>query len=301
MRCGFWYQRRELINQMRWRGAALLPTWVFVCRTCNDTPNEQERAVVWPADPVPVQLALPEDFSVANSVMGLALPQQETVLMGLVDLVTYMTTTDGDYMAEANPEVFSQVDPITGIPLSPGVGMQTVDGVVMAPTPTGRPPGYDALVNQPVATNDVVIFMSTTKGAGMQSTDGTNMGTEEDGFDGAPGDAGLPSGTPISIVSLMADGTPLVRATCNRPHGLTLNSQIFVRGTGNPLADGAFSVIPITATAFTYGTYSPIPAGSLLEPGTLMVATQIGLPRDFPALPQTGLPAAQARVSKGVQ
>jgi hypothetical protein len=268
-RCGFWYQRRVLRNQMAWRGATLLPTWVFVCERCNDTPQEQDRAFIPPADPVPIQLALPEDFSVANSVMGLA--------------------------------ASGATDPTTGLPVSPTTGMQTTDGILMAPTPTGRPPGYDALVNQPVATNDVVTFMATTDQAGMQTTDGVNMATEQDGAPGAPGDLGLPTGTPVSLVSLMADGSPLVRATCNGPHGLTLNSQIFVRGAGNPLADGAFSVIPITATVFTYGTYSPIPVGPLLEPLTLIVVTQIGLPRDFPALPQTGLPAAQARVTKDVQ
>lgn len=251
MRCGFWFQRRELQNQIAWRGAALLPTWVFVCQTCYDTPNEQDRAVVWPADPVPITLALPEDFSVANSVMGLA--------------------------------ATGAVDPSTGIPISPTTGMATVDGITMAPTPTGRPPGYDALASAPVTPNDVVVFMAQMNGSAMGQTNGTYMGTEEEG-------TGEIDGIQVSIISLMADGSPLVRATCNRPHGLALNAQIFVRGSGNPLADGAFSVIPLTATAFTYGCYSPIPAGSILEPMTMIVATKIGLPREFPELPQTGLP-----------
>ena len=267
-RCGFWYNRNRLRNQMEWRGAAILPTWVFVCDTCYDTPQQQRnRAIVLPADPVPVQLALPENFAAASA--------------------DYMGLTDG-----------ATVDPRTGIPVPGRTAMSTTDGVVMGPTPVGRPPGYDALSRAPVTPNDVVVLMAQVTGPAMAETDGTYMATEQPG-DAAraavvpptPDDANrdpVQYGAPLPVVSLMADGTPLVRATCNGPHGLVLNSQVMVRGSGNPLADGVFSVIPITATAFTYGTYSPVPAGSILEPNTIVVTALLGLPRDYKALPQTG-------------
>jgi hypothetical protein len=97
-------------------------------------------------------------------------------------------------------------------------------------------------------------------------------------------------GVPLPVTSIIADGTPLVRVTCSGLHGLGLNSQIAVRGSGNPLADGMFSVVPMTATAFAYGTFSPVPAGSLLEPNTEIVTAFVGLPPNFPAVPQTGQP-----------
>lgn len=270
-RCGFWYQRRELQNQMEWRGAALLPIWLFVCQRCYDTPFEPDRAFIPPPDPVPIQLALPEDFSVATSVMGLTDPPA--------------------------------VDASTGIPVSPSTGMQTTDGVLMAPTPTGRPPGYDALDRSPVTPNDVVVFMSEADGTFMAEAGGTFMATEQKGdamraepVPPLPDDGNRPPvqyGAPLPIVSLVADGTPLVRASTNGPHGLQLNSQVMVRGSLQSLADGVFSVIPITATVFTYGAYSPVPAGSILGQETIVVTTLVGLPRGFPALPQTGLPQSR--------
>lgn len=61
-RCGFWYNRRILRNQVQWRGAALLPINIYVCPPCYDTPTEQLRAIVVPADPVPVYWPLVEPF-----------------------------------------------------------------------------------------------------------------------------------------------------------------------------------------------------------------------------------------------
>jgi hypothetical protein len=228
-RCGIWYNRNRLQNQMEWRGVALLPTWLFVCERCYDKPQEQNRVFVPPADPVPIQLALPEDFTAAETtVMGLAAPPA--------------------------------VDPHTGLPLPPTTAMQTTDGVLMSPTPTGRPPGY-AL--------EAVMPLAMTNG----------VPTEYD--------------VPLPVTSMLANGTPLVTVACSGPHGLALNGQVAVRGSASPLADGMFSVIPITATVFTYGCYSPIPAGPLLQPGTIVVTAQVGLPRSYPALPQTGLTASQ--------
>lgn len=277
-RCGIWYNRIDLKNQMEWRANALLPTWIFVCERCYDTPNETNRVPILPADPMPVVLPFPEDFSVANSVMGL--------------------------------EPATVTDPQTGLPVrSQSLAMGTMDGVTMTPAPSGRPPGYDALDRSASTPNDVVTFMAETSGPYMAEVGGTYMATEQGG--GAPS-APVPPlpddaneipvqyGKTLAIISLIADGSPLVRASCSEPHGLALNDQVMVRGAGNALADGAFSVIPLSATAFTYGCYSPVPAGSLLEQTTRVVTVLIGLPRDYPALPQTGLPG-QIRPQKDVQ
>jgi hypothetical protein len=131
----------------------------------------------------------------------------------------------------------------------------------MGPAPTGRPPGYALEAVMPLALTN-----------------------------------GVPThyGVPLAVTSIITNGTPLVTVNCSAPHGLALNAQIAVRGAANPLADGMFSVIPLTATVLTYGTYSPIPAGSILQSGTLVVTAQVGLPRSHPALPQTGLPQSRA-------
>jgi hypothetical protein len=206
-RCGFWFQRRELKNQMAWRGATLLPTWVFVCNRCYDTPQEQDRAFVPPADPIPIQLALPEDFNAASA--------------------DYMGLTLG-----------ATVDPQTGLPIPGRTAMSTADGVVMGPTPVGRPVGYALEAVMPLAMSDA----------------------------GVP----APGGIPIPVLSMLADGSPVIRVTTNGPHGLAPNQQIAVAGTVDPRASGMFSVSPLTATLFSYGCYDWIPAGSMLSPETML-------------------------------
>ena len=206
-RCGIWYQRRELRNQMAWRGAAILPTWVFVCQRCYDVPNEQDRAFIPPADPIPIQLALPEDFNAASA--------------------DYMGLTLG-----------STIDPTTGIPVPGRTAMQTTNGVVMGPTPIGRPAGYALEAIMPLAMTDT----------------------------GVP----APGGIPIPVLSMLSDGSPVIRVTTKGPHGLAPNQQIAVQGTVDPRASGMFSVSPLTATLFSYGCYDWIEAASQLSPDTMI-------------------------------
>lgn len=272
-----------------------MPTWIFVCDRCYDVPQENDRVIVLPADPVPIQLPFPEDFEAAEAtVMSLKLDAPPLTLMGLVDRATPMTTVSGTYMAEEQ-EVAAPlpVDPKTGLTIPNPTAMQTVGGVMMGPTPTGRPPGYDAIDRAPVTPNDVVVLMAQTPGTNMATVGGTYMATEQEGAQP------FEDSDPLPVISMMANGTPLVTATCNAPHNLALNDQVFVRGSAEPLADGLFSVNPITATAFTYGAYSPVPSGSILGANTIVVNAKIGLPREFEQVPQTGL--LQTRPSPGVQ
>jgi len=212
-RCGMWYQRNRLRNQMEWRGAAILPTWLFVCDTCYDTPNENKyRSIVLPADPMPVQLALPENFDAASA--------------------DYMGLTVG-----------ATTDPKTGIPVPGRTAMQTTNGVVMGPTPVGRPVGYSEEPLMPLVVNP--------EGSQQTSLQRARI--------------------PIPVTSIMADGSPVIRVTCPVAHNLVPNQQVAVQGSGNPKADGIFSVSPLTATVFSYGCYDWIEAGSLLEPNTLVM------------------------------
>jgi len=53
-RCAIWYNHHELSWQFDWAGASLINKRILVCETCNDTPQEQLRAIIIPADPVPI-------------------------------------------------------------------------------------------------------------------------------------------------------------------------------------------------------------------------------------------------------
>jgi len=56
-RCGFWYNREDLVFQYEWAGMQLYDTGVLLCITgnhCYDTPNEQLRTIILPPDPPPI-------------------------------------------------------------------------------------------------------------------------------------------------------------------------------------------------------------------------------------------------------
>jgi len=53
-RCAMLYNHVDLQWQYDWAGASLINKRMLVCRPCLDTPQQQLRAIILPADPVPV-------------------------------------------------------------------------------------------------------------------------------------------------------------------------------------------------------------------------------------------------------
>lgn len=53
-RCGMWYNHVNLRWQYDWAGASLINKRILVCDSCYDSPQEQLRAIVLPADPTPI-------------------------------------------------------------------------------------------------------------------------------------------------------------------------------------------------------------------------------------------------------
>lgn len=66
-RCGFLYNHVDLQWQYDWAGASLINKRILVCDECNDVPQTQLRAIVVPADPVPIQNPRVQDYAVAES------------------------------------------------------------------------------------------------------------------------------------------------------------------------------------------------------------------------------------------
>jgi hypothetical protein len=54
-RCGFVYSHSTLRWQYDFAGASLINKRILVCRACEDTPQNQLRSIIIPADPVPIQ------------------------------------------------------------------------------------------------------------------------------------------------------------------------------------------------------------------------------------------------------
>lgn len=73
-RCGFRYNHVDLKWQYDWRGAQLANVRVLVCSSCTDTPQEQLRAIVLPADPTPIINARVENFVVSEAGSATGLP-----------------------------------------------------------------------------------------------------------------------------------------------------------------------------------------------------------------------------------
>lgn len=62
-RCGFTYNRVDLVPQFQWAGVKLQNQELYVCtRTCLDVPQTALKTIVIPADPLPVWRPFPENY-----------------------------------------------------------------------------------------------------------------------------------------------------------------------------------------------------------------------------------------------
>jgi hypothetical protein len=66
-RCGFVYNHYKLRWQFDWAGASMINKRLLVCDRCYDEPQEQLRAIVIPADPVPIVNPRVPDFVTAET------------------------------------------------------------------------------------------------------------------------------------------------------------------------------------------------------------------------------------------
>ena len=118
-RCGFRVNHVDLQWQYDWRGATMQNIRLLVCNTCYDTPQEQRRAIVVPADPEPIFQARVQDFA-----------QSET---------NYQTITQP-----------ATIDPTTGIPVPINTTLSTQNGQNLLTQPIGIPADLDESAVMPL-------------------------------------------------------------------------------------------------------------------------------------------------------
>jgi len=111
-RCGFLYNHINLRWQFDWGGASLINKRMLVCNPCYDTPQNQLRAIVLPADPMPIQNPRTEQYASVET-----------------DNITVNAPTVTDFW--------------TGIPVQPTTTFTTESGVSLTTQPIGRPTGLD--------------------------------------------------------------------------------------------------------------------------------------------------------------
>lgn len=107
--CGFQYNHSELRWQFQWAGNKLVNLRQLVCRRCNDLPQNQLRAIVLPADPMPIMNPRVPNYPLAE---------------------TDYRTTSGQ----------NTVDPTTGIPIPGNTLRITENDDFRVTQETGEPP-----------------------------------------------------------------------------------------------------------------------------------------------------------------
>lgn len=163
--CGFLYNHSELRWQLQWAGNKLVNLRQLVCRRCNDIPQTQLRAIVLPADPMPVLNPRVQNYQAAS---------------------TDYRTTSGQNM----------VDPDTGIPI-PGNTLRITENddfrvtqqVGEPPKGTNTKPGTDpnAVTYRLISNAEnngsglIRLTLNTTNGmiTGQRVTIGDVVGTTE--------------------------------------------------------------------------------------------------------------------------
>jgi len=154
--------------------------------------------------------------------------------------VEHFDAAETDYRTVSVPPT---IDPETGIPI-PGTTLRTTeDGQNRVIEQMGYPPG--------LTQNAIMPY----NGAVQQAF-----------------------GVELAVLSVIGDGSATVTVTCSAVHGLQVDSQVAVEGLSWVGACGFFSVVPTTATAFTYQTYGSNPVGSFQTGTTLITTALVGLP-----------------------
>lgn len=131
-RCGFRYNFRDLSFQFDWRGPTLKNLYILVCDECLDTPQEQLRSIVLPADPVPIIYARPELYA-ADSIDYLGTGQTTTSYPQGIPVISQevlggVTTTNAIVPQPVGPAMRGATVP-TMIGLDPKAQMPLVKAV----------------------------------------------------------------------------------------------------------------------------------------------------------------------------
>jgi hypothetical protein len=136
--CGFLYQHSELRFQLQWSGNKLVNLKQLVCRRCNDIPQTQLRAIVLPADPMPIMNPRVQNYQAAST----------------------------DYRATSGQNT---VNPTTGIPIPGNTLRITEDNDFRVTQQTGAPNGSlnELPGTDPNAVTYRVISNAVNNGSGL--------------------------------------------------------------------------------------------------------------------------------------
>lgn len=149
-RCGFIYNHINLSWQYDWAGASLINKRILVCDTCNDVPQQQLRAIVVPADPVPIMNPRTMDYGTAetnyrttqgnsvNAQTGIPVIGGDTRETNPTELPVY---PPGDLLLEDGVYFLTQESSISLITLEESSNVLPSATYLRVTQQTGEPPG----------------------------------------------------------------------------------------------------------------------------------------------------------------
>jgi hypothetical protein len=210
-RCGFLYNHVSLKWQFDFAGASLINKRILVCNPCNDTPQNQLRSIVVPADPTPILNARIQDYATAET-----------------DNVAVNAPTVKDFW--------------TGIPIPSTTDIVTEDGIQITTQVLGRPTGLDQKAVMPLSNN--VKYGTVLSPLSVSSQAGTSTITVT-----FSSPHGLNTNDQISVQGLtnnLADGTYSITQTTATAFTYQINKAIPVGGLlqGNSLMITALVGLP---------------------------------------------------------
>lgn len=144
-RCGFLMNHDRLQWQYDWAGASLINKRILVCNTCLDVPQQQLRAIVIPADPVPIQNPRIQDYVTAETnyrttnVIRTNIPRW--VNNSSVSCKWKNNLNQVIYWSGVYNDVPYQINFQTGIPVPAGDTRITQNSNTRVTQQTGEPPG----------------------------------------------------------------------------------------------------------------------------------------------------------------
>lgn len=292
-RCSLWYNHYELSWQYDWAGASLINKRILVCDICYDTPQNQLRAIIIPADPLPIVNARVEPyqwdeidrrqlsgFNTTSPTTGIPIQQGNTRATTVPGDTVTTTSTSGNGTTATVTFSASVVYPV-------GTAV-TISGVA--------PAGYNGTFSVTASSAGSVSFLNSTTGAqtvaGTLIVDDATLDTRVTQQTGeAPyGKNQLPGTDPNAVTyrtvtAAVNNGSGLIRLTLPTTNGMITGQLVTVQEVGGVTAANGnwyITVVNSTQIDLKLSTFS----GTYTSGG--YVINNPSLPYGFTEVPRTG-------------
>lgn len=157
------------------------------------------------------------------------------------------------------------------------------------PVINARPEDYNYAADDQITTQDGLQVVTEDGSNWDSQPTGTPVGLNPNAMPPLYLTTAINQLLPVTSVTVNNSNNYHVNVTTSSAHGLSDGDQISVTGTTIPSIQGFYNISYVSATAFYYTVANITPAGSYLQGTTRIVNANVGVPRDFNVIPQTGI------------